>query len=183
MVIAVPVAVLILLVAVVVFSVLNSGGSDAGQAGDLKPVKAPVTSGASETTSAVESPPAATESTASQATTETVNENYEVYETRDPFIKPEFLTAPTASGPSATTVSATSTPVSGQTEVLALKSITSQGGVLYANVDYGADSYVVRAGERVGTSSYQVISISSDSATFLYGDDTLTLNVGDDVQK
>lgn len=181
-VIAAPIAVLVLIVAVVALTVLGSGNPDVQQAGDLKPVGSTAVSGTDATATA--------ESTASQtpeAGEPPVNQDYEVYETRDPFKRPDATATQSSTGAAPTgsaSATGTATPIaSGQSSVLSLESVSSENGVLFAHIDYGASSYVVRAGERVGDSPYQITSVSSENATFLYGDDSLTLRVGEDVQK
>lgn len=181
MMIAAPAAVLALIVAVIALTVLGSGGSDGQQTGDAQPVKAAAT-GISTT-----STPETTAAQPPEAGDPPVNLDYEVYETRDPFRQPDTTATQTAAvAPSATPAANGGTAIPAaeqQSSVLFLKSVNSENGVLYAGVDYGATSYVVRAGERVGSSPYQITSISTDSATFLYGDDSVVLRVGEDVQK
>lgn len=180
-VIAVPVAVLVLIVAVVALTVLGSGGPAVDESGGVKPVDSTgtVSRGATET-------PESTLTPAVETTEPPINQDYEVYETRDPFKRADATATPSSTSVAAGSNSSnTGSAPSGsqQSNVLALKSVTTQNGVLYANVEYGTNSYVVRSGERVGDSPYQITSVSSDSATFLYGDDTLTLRVGEEVQK
>ncbi len=178
-VVAVPVAVLVLIVAVVALTVLNSGQPSDGGA-DVKTVESTATPSAAATET-----PEQTATPSAETTEPPINQNYEVYETRDPFKPMDSTAAPssTAGTQSAPSSSSSSAGAGQQGNVLALKSVTAQNGVLYANVEYGTNSYVVRSGERVGDSPYQITSISSDSATFLYGDDTLMLAVGEEVQK
>ncbi|MDP1809057.1 MAG: hypothetical protein Q8L35_05930 [Actinomycetota bacterium] len=181
-VIAAPVAVLVLIVAVVALTMLGSGSSDVQQAGDLKPLGSTAASGTDAAAPAESTSPQTLETSEPP-----VNQDYEVFETRDPFKRPdatETQSSPVTASPTSASATGTATPAAGQqSSVLSLKSVSSQNGVLYANVDYGANSYVVRAGERVGASPYQITSVSSENATFLYGDDSLTLRVGEDVQK
>jgi len=181
-VVAVPVLVLLLIVAVVGLTVLKSGGPDAEPDADMKLVESTATP-APEATATTE----ATSTITSETAEPPINLDYEVYETRDPFKQPDASAMPSSTTTAASTGSSnstSSTAASGaQSNVLALTSVTTQNGVLYANVEYGDDPYVVRAGERVGDSSYKITSVSSDGATFLYGDDTLSLSVGEEVQK
>ena len=180
-VIAAPIAVLVLIVAVVALTVLGSSGSGSQQAGDVQPLKSTATTGAGTPTS--ETPSAQS----LESSDPPVNLDYEVYETRDPFKRPDATeTQSAALTHPATSANATGTatpPTGQQSSILFLKGVNSESGALYASVGYGPDSYVVRAGERVGSSPYQITSVSTDSATFLYGDDSLSLQVGEDVQK
>jgi len=182
-VVAVPVAVLVLIVAVVVVTVLGSGGTQGDQAGDWKQAETSQTAGTTETTSP------ASPSATSETVEPPINQDYEVYETRDPFKQPDTTPTPSSTSGTGTSTSSTSsssaTPAAATsgTQVLALQSVSNQNGVLYANVQYGSQTYLVKAGDRVGTSPYQVTSVSTENATFLYGDDSLTLAVGQDVQK
>ena len=176
-VVAVPVAVLALIAAVVALTILRSGPAGletAGETSQTGSTKSVATGSATGTADAT-----ATAETSEPA----VNKDFEVYETRDPFKEPETTPTATSVGTSTASSSTTSTGGGSQTQVLALKSVSNQDGVLYANVEYGSTPYLVRAGDRIGDSPYQVTAVSSDSATFLYGDDTVTLRVGEDVQK
>jgi hypothetical protein len=127
-------------------------------------------------------PPAPTETTKDSGAEAAINQDYEVYETRDPF-KPADLTA-SPEARRTTTPPVTAAPgAQPQTQVMSLESTEEQDGVWYGNVRLGSSTHTVRAGDRVGDSSFQVVSISADSGTFLYGDDRLTLAVGQEINK
>ena len=120
-----------------------------------------------------------------ESTEPPINDDYEVYETRDPF-KPANSAGPASTKlqpqeaggtPATATVSVSERPT------LHLTGTTDENGVLFANVQYGTSTYAVSSGERVGESPFQVASVSQDSVSFLYGDDTLTLRVGEEVIK
>jgi hypothetical protein len=144
----------------------------------------------SEVTKVTESaPPASQESPATKTDDDgdqgepPINQDYEVYETRDPF-KPAD-TGESSPEARRTTGPSTNPRVDPQptAQVLSLQSTEDQDGVWYANVKLGSATHTVRAGDRVGDSSFQVVSVSSENATFLYGDDRLTLAVGQEVNK
>lgn len=131
----------------------------------------------------------------SETTTAYITENYEVYETRDPFEVYDTSAALTGSSGSSSNSSGGGSDTSGtagtgggsgttaDAQTLMLERIADQDGVAYAVVKYGSVSYTVKAGEQVGTSPYKVVSVASDSATFLYGDDQVELAVGESVDK
>lgn len=130
-----------------------------------------------------------------ETTTAYINENYEVYETRDPFEVFDTSAALTGSSGSSSNSSGGGSDTSGtagtgggsgttaDAQTLMLERIADQDGVAYAIVKYGSASYTVKAGDQVGTSPYKVVSVGSDSATFLYGDDQVELAVGESVDK
>jgi hypothetical protein len=172
--IAVPVAILAAVLLFAVLTLLQSGE---------EPIE--VTTPGEGAPPAAESPaPTETPKASRGETQPAINQDYEVYETRDPF-KPAESTA-SASPEARRTNSSPVAPAPGsqpQTQVLSLQSTEDQDGVWYANVKLGSATHTVRAGDRVGDSSFQVVAVSSDSATFLYGDDRLTLTVGQEVNK
>lgn len=108
---------------------------------------------------------------------EKVVESFEVYEYKDPF-KP-LITRPETVAP---TGEATAAATTGPTP-LALEDIYTENGVEYAQIKYGGTVYRVKEGEQVGDSPYKVLSIDSSSVTLLYGDDRLTLRVGEEIVK
>ncbi len=176
--IAVPVVVLLLVIAVVLSLTLGSSVTD-----EVKPETWKVKKAASspEQEEEISADPEAS----ADSTEPPINADYEVYETRDPF-KPATSTGPVStklppqadSGtPTTATVTASEKPT------LHLTGTTDENGVLFANVQYGTSTYAVSSGERVGESPFRVTSVTQDSVSFLYGDDTLTLQVGEEVVK
>ena len=70
------------------------------------------------------------------------------------------------------------------TNVLYLAEITEDDdGERTATVYWSNVAYDVMEGDRVDDSPWKVVSIGSSSATFLYGDDRITLRVGEQLGK
>lgn len=126
---------------------------------------------------------------------ESFDSSFEVYQTRDPFkpmdgsISAASVTSDGQSG-SSTGGSSTIIPpetttetVQAQKTALSLNGVTKQDGINYADIDYGGTAYSLKAGDRVGSSSYQVQQVGETSVTLLYGDDQFTLQVGQEVFK
>lgn len=179
--IAVPL-VIVAIIFLVVFMVVLSGGPESTTS------QVPSTSTASSSSSATK------ESTPAQAGEQEqkepeYSENLDVFQPRDPFESAIKETTPTATSSasststtstSTTTTSSSSTPT---TKLLALESTYEQSGVMYAKVKYDINSYEVKAGDQIDSSPYKVLRVDSSSVTLLYGDDQLTLNVGQEVYK
>ncbi len=188
--VAVPAVVLALVIAFVALTMLRGG--DTQDTPDVETTAVETTApdtasdGAAQTTDTITSNEA-TETTDISETTETttyINENLEIYETRDPF-RP-FDASETVSGLDILPIDSSETPDpgTGTTELLTLKSIEEDmDGTSYANVTYGSSPYLVTDGDRVGSSPYQVVSVGTDSATFLFGDDQVVLSIGESVDK
>ncbi len=66
---------------------------------------------------------------------------------------------------------------------LKLVSITESDGKKTATVSFGGKNYAVGVGDRIDGSSYQVVGIGADSIELLYGDDRLTLTIGESISK
>lgn len=113
---------------------------------------------------------------------------FEVYEgPRDPF-QP---LAGTGAGTGGTGVGAeqpSTAPGTGgepgqELESISLENIYSSGGAKYASIKYGGKLYQVKEGDRVGETALQVISIYESSVVLLYGDERITLQLGQEVRK
>lgn len=121
-----------------------------------------------------------TTSTADQDKTKTeetlvaATDRYDIYESKDPF-KPLIEAA--ALGDNAGGSDGTSS------NALVVESIVLENGVYYANITYGGTSYKVKAGDRVGTSPYEVVSITADRVLLLYGDETTPAAPGEEIIK
>lgn len=181
--IVVPVVALLFVIAVVLALVLSSSLTKTA-----KKLEKDTRAAVSEISSDTVAQPSLSEEIADDATETPLNADYEVYETRDPF-RPSNSTStpapsttkivPLSSGDSSTSPTAEAS----EEQVLSLSGINNENGTLFASVEYDSSPYTVRSGERVGESSFQVTAISGDSASFLYGDDTVTLQVGEDITK
>lgn len=66
---------------------------------------------------------------------------------------------------------------------LSLKSITGQGGSKQAAFIYQGQEYLVKEGDMVGGSPYQLMEINEGSVTILNGDNRFTLQIGDEMVK
>lgn len=181
--IVVPVVALLFVIAVVLALVLSSSLTKTA-----KKLEKDTRAAVSEISSDTVAQPSLSEEIADDTTETPLNADYEVYETRDPF-RPSNSTStpapsttkivPLSSGDSSTSPTAEAS----EEQVLSLTGINNENGTLFASVEYDSSPYTVRSGERVGESSFQVTAISGDSASFLYGDDTVTLQVGEDITK
>ncbi len=131
-----------------------------------------------------------------EAVTVTVVTNADVFAVRDPF-KPllEPLPAETASTSTSTTASTTTSTTSSTTstgsasastvgsDTLTLVSISTDNGVRVANVTLGSTPYSLTAGQKVDDSPWQVLSVEDDYVIMLYGDEQITLSVGQGLTK
>jgi len=110
--------------------------------------------------------------------------NRDIFTPRNPFevIKPPKIGSATASTTSTSTSTSTSSSSSDST-TLTLKDITSVDGEKAAVVRLGGTTYTVKKGETVGTSSWKVVSIGTSSVVFLYGDDRVTISLGQGTSK
>ncbi|MEI8083692.1 MAG: hypothetical protein WCI74_17790, partial [Actinomycetes bacterium] len=111
--------------------------------------------------------------------------NADIYTARDPFLpriaNPLATATPTPSG--TTTPSGSPTGTAGDQNTLTLLSIVTKSGVRMGNFLLGSTPYQEGAGDRLGSSPWQVISVDSNSAVVLYGDEQVTLVVGQGITK
>lgn len=93
---------------------------------------------------------------------------------------------PTATGSSATTSTGTGTGTGGTgtttTEELVLRSVATQDGVELATFTLNGKTYVLAEGDQITGTPWEVVSISGQTVTMLYGDTRITLVVGEGVQ-
>jgi hypothetical protein len=113
--------------------------------------------------------------------------NADVYESRDPFeplldvLEPA---SPSGTATSSSESSSTTSTASGETSgTLTLVAIVTEDGVRKAQLTLDGTKYTVAAGGRVGTTPWQVLEVGSDFAVMLYGDERITLYVGQGVSK
>jgi len=181
--IAVPL-VIIAIIFLVVFMVVLSGGPETTTSQvPSKPAGSSSSSANKETTPA--------ETGEQEQKEPEYSENLDVFQPRDPFESAIKETTSTATGSATSTTttstSTTTTTSSGTTapatKLLALESTYEQSGVMYAKVKYDTTSYEVKAGDQIDSSPYKVLRVDNSSITLLYGDDQLTLNVGQEVYK
>jgi hypothetical protein len=131
--------------------------------------------------------PGSTPSTATASPSSTVTETIpavasvddrDVFVPRDPF-KPipapliPTETVSTSGGSSSTTVD----------EALVLNDIVTEDGVRKAVLTLAGTQYTVAAGEVVGTSPWKVIAVNKSSVVLLFGDDRVTLSLGQGITK
>lgn len=89
----------------------------------------------------------------------------------DPLLKP-------APAQESTSTETSSTLVPGEADTLYLNAIVVEDGVTKAVLQYNDTEYRLAAGETVGTTPWQVLSIGSSSVVMLYGDSQVSLSVG-----
>ncbi|MDI6799089.1 MAG: hypothetical protein QMD53_00145 [Actinomycetota bacterium] len=124
-----------------------------------------------------------TTSTADQDETKTeetlvdATDKYDIYESKDPF-KPLIKAATPGDD-------ADGTDGTGGTSsnALVVESIVLENGIYYANITYGGTSHKVKDGDRVGTSPYEVVSITADRVLLLYGDEATPATPGEEIIK
>ncbi|HEY3373855.1 MAG TPA: hypothetical protein VGK02_02185 [Candidatus Aquicultor sp.] len=118
------------------------------------------------------------------AETSTAQKDIDVGEYRDPFTPiPENTGTAIGSGAATSTGSNVYGDVPQTVHVLSLESITEHGGTRYANVVYLGTQYEVKAGDQIGTSPYKVTDVADTSVTLLFGDDRLSLQLGEEILK
>lgn len=116
--------------------------------------------------------------------------NDDVFSPHNPFevIAPPTIGSEESSDTSTTTTTTkttttktktTSSSSSESSTTLTLSSIITQDGVKYAVVKLGGTSYTVAEGDTVGSSSWQVVTINTTSVDFLYGDESITISLGE----
>jgi len=125
--------------------------------------------------------------------TPAVPETFEVFEGKDPF-RALVVTGGTTGGGTTTggtttggTTSGTTTggPSSGGTngsQHVTLVAISGSGSSRTATVDVDSTEYTVKAGDTFA-GNYRVKSLTSSCGTFVFGDETFTLCVGQEVLK
>ncbi|MDO8915435.1 MAG: hypothetical protein Q7W16_05065 [Coriobacteriia bacterium] len=120
-----------------------------------------------------------TQTAGSQASTSVVAavpmiENSEVFTPRDPF-QPVVV-------PSSATAVEGSAASTDDENTLTLLEIIEENGVRKAVLRLGATMYTLAAGEQLGSTPWQVVTVGTNSATMLYGDSQIVLTVGQGVQ-
>jgi hypothetical protein len=94
----------------------------------------------------------------------------DIFTPRDPFeeIKPPVIPTET---------------VKVDQDVLVLKDIITEDGVRKGVFTYNGVQYVGGAGDVLGTTNWKVLAVHDSSADVLFGDDRVTLSVGQGIQK
>jgi hypothetical protein len=139
-------------------------------------------------------PPGAAQQSAEVTAAETspvlaVVSNADVYESRDPFAPLLDVLAPASTSTSAETTSSsgststTTAPSSEASGTLTLVAIVTEDGVRKAKLTLDGKAYTVPAGSRVDSTPWQVLEVGSDNAVMLFGDERITLFVGQGVSK
>lgn len=120
--------------------------------------------------------------------------NADIYTSRDPFQPLIKEPAPTSSASASTTTSSTSTSATTSSTstssasttasgTLTLVAVVTENGVRKAQLTLDGNTYTLAAGEQVGSSPWQVVEVGSDYAVMLYGDERVTLQVGQGISK
>jgi hypothetical protein len=111
------------------------------------------------------------EATAAAAKGPIINQFYEVYEYKDPF-RPLSVTEEATGGAQG--------PGTGDKNMV-LDITTDQNGIRYASVRYNGQTYDVRVGDVLDRSAYKVLAIETDRVVFLYGDNQIEVEVGEEL--
>lgn len=94
----------------------------------------------------------------------------DVFSPRDPF---DLITPPVV--PTET--------VKAEENVLVLKDIVTEDGVRKGVFTYNGVQYVGGPGDVLGTTNWKVLAVSESSVDVLFGDDRVTLSIGQGIQK
>jgi len=127
----------------------------------------------------VTQPPATKSKESPKTEKEEETNSFEIYQSKDPF---EPLVSPAPAGEVAPGVPSETQPAGPTKMRVALTDIFTEDGVEYATVEVGSTSYKVKEGD-LFASNFKVLSIDSNSVTLLYGDDRITLELGEVVYK
>jgi len=184
-------AILFIVLFLVFLAIFSAGKEPSPESKIINPV-----SSGTDSTSSVDSVDNSAADISEEVTEEdSFDSSFEVYQTRDPFkpmdgsISAASVTSGDQGGSStaglSTTVpsQATTETVQAQKTALSLDGISKQEGISYADISYGGTPYNLKAGDRVGSSPYQVQQVGDTSVTLLYGDDQFILQVGQEVFK
>ena len=191
---------LVLVVGVTVFAVLLAFGLPGSKPASQPAAPASAAAnigpgGQPTTTSAVPVPKASAPAIVQVA-------NSDVYTTKDPFqplIAPVTPPAATATATASTTKASTttstsasaskassSTPAPTSTDAsgtLSLQAIVTQHGVRKAKLSLDGATYTLAAGQRIGKTSWEVFDVGVDYVVMLYGDEKITLTLGQGVSQ
>ena len=111
----------------------------------------------------------------------------DVFVARDPFIviqPPTIASTSTSSSASSTSSSTTtSSTVSSSDTSIVLVDIVSDNGVSKGVFKYKGAEYTVGKGGTVDSSNWKVVSVGSKSVVMLFGDDRVTLYLGEGISK
>lgn len=153
-------AVILAIVAVVVVLVLGTFATGSGGGSGITP---PVTPASGETSGAVSTVPTAPPAVPDIATRD-------VFTPRDPFEEIQPPVIPTET-------------VKVDANVLVLKDIITEDGVRKGVFSYNGVEYTGGQGEQLGDTNWKVLAVHDSSADVLYGDDRITLSIGQGIQK
>jgi hypothetical protein len=109
-----------------------------------------------------------------------VPESFEVFEGKDPF-RPLVVQAPIGGTPAPTSSPGSSGGATGGQRVT-LVDISGSGSGRTATVEVNSTEYQVQEGDTFA-GSYRVKNLTSDCGTFVFGDESFTLCVGQEVLK
>lgn len=133
----------------------------------------PIVSGTGAITTTSTGAPSPSTAETQEATTTvqgpTISQDYEVYEYKDPFQPLISRTEEATEGAST------------QDKNMLLDITTDANGVLYASVRYNGRTYDVKAGDVLDGSPYKVLVVDPDRVVFLYGDNQITLSIGEEL--
>jgi hypothetical protein len=101
-----------------------------------------------------------------------------------PTIKPDV--APASTDTSGTTADTTGDGDTGNTvppNTLQLESVSTVDGEAVATFTWNGQEYTAGEGDQLGDSPWQVVSIEGDTVVMLYGDNRVSLTVGQGITK
>lgn len=120
-------------------------------------------------------------SAAPTASPTAVPESFEVFEGKDPF-RPLVVQGPIGGTPAPTSSAPPSSGGATGSQRVTLVDISGSGSSRTATVEVDSTEYRVREGQTFA-GSYRVKDLTSDCGTFVFGDESFTLCVGQEVLK
>lgn len=153
-------AVILAIVAVVVVLVLGTFSASPGGSGTPAPIVPAQTGSKVESESVLPTSPPVVPAIQTR----------DVFTPRDPF---EIVLAPEV--PTET--------VTADANILVLKDIVTEDGVRKGVFTYNGVEYTAGPGEQLGETSWKVLAVGTSSADVLFGDDRISLSLGQGIQK
>jgi hypothetical protein len=128
--------------------------------------------------------PASDAETATAPSTEPLSNTFAFRDIFVPTIKPDV--APASTDTSGTTADTTGDGDTGNTvppNTLQLESVSTVDGEAVATFTWNGQEYTAGEGDQLGDSPWQVVSIEGDTVVMLYGDNRVSLTVGQGITK
>lgn len=124
-------------------------------------------------------------------------EKFQVFQGKDPFMPLIDLEVDSETASEGATPTEEGTTPTGETDTqtgtetgesqpvqqnISLLDIFYEGDILFASIQINGTAYKVKE-QDIFASNYQVLALIPNSATLIYGDDTIVLNLGDTISK